>query len=396
VVDYVRHWKDRTGIPAKQIVAWLGVQAGKFYDWKNRYGKVNEHNGWIPRDHWLTPDEKQAILDFHDRHPLEGYRRLTFMMLDADVVAVSPASVYRVLKAAGVIGRRQTKRSSKGKGFDQPPHPHRDWHVDISYINIAGTFYYLCSVLDGYSRYLLHWEIREAMLEEDVEVVLQRTREKYPNAKPRIITDNGPQFIAKDFKQFIRISGMTHVRTSPYYPQSNGKLERFHRTIKADCIRPGTPLTVQDARRIVANFVTHYNEVRLHSALGYVPPATKLDGREQEVFDGRDAKLAAARQHRQQQRAETVCHAEHRRTSSACYTENAWPEDRALLGSNPIAESGPKTKIEAAHPSPQSSPSSSFLAQCEKPKSDTAQSSIHVELESTYSPKLRQRKSASR
>lgn len=367
MVDYVRHWKERTGIPAKQIVAWLGVQAGKFYDWKNRYGKVNEHNGWIPRDHWLTPDEKQAILDFHDRHPLEGYRRLTFMMLDADVVAVSPASVYRVLKAADVIGHRQVKRSSKGQGFDQPPHPHRDWHVDISYVNIAGTFYYLCSVLDGYSRSLLHWEIRESMLEEDVEVVLQRTREKYPDAKPRIITDNGPQFIAKDFKQFIRISGMTHIKTSPYYPQSNGKLERFHRTIKADCIRPGTPLTIQDARRLVANFVTHYNEVRLHSALGYVTPSTKLAGREQEVFSQRDAKLAAARQCRQQRRAETVRHAEHRRSSSACYTENACPEDRALLGSNPSAASGPKTKIEATHPSPQSSPLSSFLAQCEKP-----------------------------
>ena len=347
MVDYVRYWKDRTGIPAKQIIAWLGVQAGKFYDWKNRYGKVNEHNGWIPRDHWLTPEEKRAILGFHSQHPLEGYRRLTFMMLDADVVAVSPASVYRVLKADDVIGRRQAKRSSKGKGFDQPPHPHRDWHVDISYINIAGTFYYMCSVLDGYSRYLLHWEIRESMLEEDVEVVLQRAREKFPGVKPRIITDNGPQFVAKDFKQFIRISGMTHVRTSPYYPQSNGKLERYHRTIKADCIRPGTPLTLEDARRIVSQFVMHYTEVRLHSALGYVTPATKLEGREQELFAQRDAKLEAARQRRQQQRAETARRAQQERAEAACYNDNAWSEDRALLRSNPSAEPSPKPKSKA-------------------------------------------------
>jgi transposase InsO family protein len=264
------------------------------------------------------------------------------------VVAASPASVYRVLKAADVIGRRTAKRSSKGKGFDQPPHAHRDWHVDISYINIAGTFYYMCSVLDGYSRYLLHWEIRESMLEEDVEVVLQRAREKFPGVKPRVITDNGPQFIAKDFKQFIRISGMTHVRTSPYYPQSNGKLERYHRTIKADCIRPGTPLTLEDARRIVTRFVHHYNEVRLHSSLGYVTPATKLAGDEKELFALRDAKLEAARQRRQQLRAETVRHAQQQRAKSACYTEGAWSEDRALLGSNPSAESGPKTKSEAA------------------------------------------------
>lgn len=367
MVDYVRHWKDRTGIPAQQIVAWIGIQPGKFYDWKQRYGKVNEHNGWIPRDHWLTPLEKQAILAFQHQHPLEGYRRLTFMMLDADVVAASPASVYRVLKAADVIGRSKAKRTSKGKGFDQPPHPHRDWHVDISYINIAGTFYYLCGVLDGYSRYLLHWEIREKMLEEDVEVILQRTREKYPDAKPRIITDNGPQFIAKDFKQFVRISGMTHIKTSPYYPQSNGKIERFHRTIKADCIRPGTPLTVEDARRIVTNFVLHYNEVRLHSALSYVTPATKLAGREEEVFAQRDAKLDAARLRREQQPAETIRQAERARSSSACYTNNACPEDRALLGSNPSAESGPTTKIEAAHTSPPSS-HASLLAPCEKPQ----------------------------
>lgn len=275
------------------------------------------------------------------------------MMLDADVVAASPASVYRVLKEADLLGRSKTKPSSKGNGFQQPLYPHRDWHIDISYLNIAGTFYYLSSVLDGYSRYLLHWEIREQMLEADIEVILQRAREKYPETNPRIISDNGPQFIAKDFKQFIRISGMTHVRTSPYYPQSNGKLERFHRTIKADCIRPGTPLSLEDARRIVTNFVGHYNEIRLHSALGYVTPSIKLAGREQKVFDERDAKLAAARQRRKETREQKRQHANQPRT--ACYNENARAEDRAMLGSNPSAVAGTETKIEAAHTSPPSS-----------------------------------------
>jgi transposase InsO family protein len=81
------------------------------------------------------------------------------------------------------------------------------------------------------------------MTEAEIEVILQRGREKYPEAKPRIISDNGPQFIARDFKEFIRIAGMTHVRTSPGYPQSNGKLERWHKSLKSECIRPGTPLT---------------------------------------------------------------------------------------------------------------------------------------------------------
>ncbi len=107
----------------------------------------------------------------------------------------------------------------------------------------------------------------------------RRAREKHHEAKPRISSDNGPQFIAKDFKEFIRLTGMTHVRTSPYYPQSNGKLERYHKTIKSDAIRPGQPTSLDEARALVARFVEHYNTVRLHSAIGYIAPADFLAGR---------------------------------------------------------------------------------------------------------------------
>jgi len=176
----------------------------------------------------------------------------------------------------------------------------------VAYLNICGTFYYLCSLLDGFSRYVVHWEIRESMTEADVEIVLQRARERFPHARPRIISDNGPQFIARDFKEFIRLAGMTHVRTSPYYPQSNGKLERYHRTIKADAIRPKTPLNPDDARRVVANFVTHYNHVRLHSAIGYLTPADKLTGKAEAIRAARDAQLAAARAARKARRQERL------------------------------------------------------------------------------------------
>jgi putative transposase len=298
IVEYVRRWSERTEIRAKCLVDWLGIREGKFYDWRQRFGKVNEHNGWIPRDWWLTDDEKRAIVGFAQAHPLEGYRRLTFMMLDADVAAVSPPSVYRVLKHAGLMQRHNVKPSLKGQGFHQPVRPHQHWHVDVSYLNITGTFYYLCSLLDGCSRYIVHWEIREAMTEADVQTIIQRACEKFPDARPRIISDNGPQFIAKDFKEFIRICGMTHVKTSPYYPQSNGKIERWHRTLKGDCIRPKTPLSLADARRLVAEYVSHYNTVRLHSAIGYVTPQDKLQGRESVIFADRDRKLHEARERR--------------------------------------------------------------------------------------------------
>jgi putative transposase len=171
--------------------------------------------------------EKEAIINSHLKNPLEGYRRLTFMMLDADAVAVSPASVWRVLKQAGLPSRWKAKPSRKGTGFEQPLQPQQHWHIDVSYINVCGTFYYLCSVLDGCSRFLVHWDLREAMRETDIEVILERAKEKYPQAKPRIISDYGPQSIARDFKEFIRISGMTHVRISPYY----SPIERQNRTM---------------------------------------------------------------------------------------------------------------------------------------------------------------------
>jgi transposase InsO family protein len=136
------------------------------------------------------------------------------------------------------------------------------------------------------------------MEETDVEIILQRAREAYPVARPRIISDNGPQFLAKDFKEFIRICGMTHVKTSPYYPQSNGKIESWHQTLTGERIRVKVPLSLDDARRIVADYVAHYNNVRLHSAIGYLTPRYKLNGRDQDIFDERDRKLAEARQRR--------------------------------------------------------------------------------------------------
>ncbi len=297
-MDFVNEWSDKAELPRKQFIPWLGIHKSKFYNWHARYGKVNEHNGKVPRDFWLDASEKQAILDFEQEHPDEGYRRLTYMMMDNDIVAASPATVWRVLSAAGRLKKWNKKPSTKGTGFVQPLQPHEHWHIDVSYINICGTFYYLCSVLDGCSRYIVDWEIGEQMKETDIEIVLQRAREKYPDARPRIISDNGPQFIAKDFKEFIRISGMTHVRTSPYYPQSNGKIERWHKSLKQECIRPGTPLTLEDAKRLVTQYVIHYNYRRLHSAIGYITPWDKLQGRAQQIFDGRDKKLNQAREQR--------------------------------------------------------------------------------------------------
>jgi putative transposase len=141
------------------------------------------------------------------------------------------------------------------------------------------------------------------MEEADAEIVLQQGREAHPQARPGIISDRGSQFVARDFKEFIRLWQTSHVLTSPHYPQSNGKLERFHRTLKEQAIRPKTPLCLEDALRASHQFIDHYNTVRLHSGIGYVTPQDKLLGRDKAILQARDVKLQQAQEQRKQKRA---------------------------------------------------------------------------------------------
>jgi transposase InsO family protein len=220
VVRVVEKAVERSGWSLTCTVALVGIGRDRFYDWRARRGRPNRHNAPVPKDGWLMGWERAAIIGFYRDHPGEGYRRLAWMMVDADVVAASATSVWRVLKNARLFKRFNGAESKKGQGFKQPLKPHQHWHSDVSYLNIAGTFYYFFGLIDGASRFIVHWEIRESMREADLEIVIERAKAIYPDARPRIISDNGPQYVSRDFREFIRISGMTHVRTSPYYPQS--------------------------------------------------------------------------------------------------------------------------------------------------------------------------------
>ena len=205
MVDWVRYWSARSDFGCGQVLTWLGIPTSKYYDWRRRYGQPNDHNATLPRETWLQDWERHAILTYRHDHPDEGYRRLTYLMLDADVVAVSPSSVYRVLKSADQLGRPGAP-SSKGTGFVQATQPHEHWPIDVSYLNICGTFNYLCSILDGYSRYIVHWEIRDSMTEAEIETILQRGRGACPGVTPRIISDNGPQFVRRTICLWPKIS----------------------------------------------------------------------------------------------------------------------------------------------------------------------------------------------
>ncbi len=299
VVGFIDLYRPKTSLPVKWFIAELGINSSKYYSWIERQGKLNQHNGKIPRKHWCLDWERQAIITYAKDHPSEGYRRLTYMMIDEDVVAVSPATTYRVLKAAGPLNRwNKVKQSAKGQSFDQPTAPHQHWHTDIKYVNYHGTFLFFISVIDGYCRYMVHHELRLSMQIFDVQITLQRALEKYPGCKPRIISDNGSQFISKDFAEYLKQVGLQHVRTSIAYPQSNGKIERYHRTLHQECLQKQSFINLDDARNQIARFVDYYNTKRLHSSLYYLTPEDFLLNKVDDKLKLREKKIRAARDNR--------------------------------------------------------------------------------------------------
>lgn len=277
----------------------INISSSKYYSWNLREGLPNNHNGKIPKENWLLDWEKEAIILYAKNHSGEGYRRLTYMMIDDNLVAASPSAVYRILKRAGLLNKwNLTKKSSKGRGFDQPSGPHQHWHVDIKYVNYKGTFLFLISVIDGYSRYIVHHELRQNMQEFDVELTIQKALEKFPANNPRIISDNGSQFISKDFAVYLKFAGLQHIKTSIAYPQSNGKIERFHRTIQEEHLRKSSMVNLEDARKQVTEYIQFYNTKRLHSSLFYLTPKDYLIGTIKEKLEVRENKLQQARKNR--------------------------------------------------------------------------------------------------
>ena len=237
-------------------------------------------------------------MDFYLAHPLDGYRRCACMMMDADIVAASPSTVYDVLRRAGVMRACRGKSGCKGVGFRQPDGPHRHWHTDTTHVKVNGVAANLCSIIDGYSRYNVAHRLGEDGSAPDVELVFQMAFERFPQAGGRVISDNGKAFVSREFRELLGLHGFIYSSTSPYYPQSNGKQERFHGTLKHEIIVGRTMPDLAYAARLIDGAIDYYNNVRLHSAIGYVTPRDMLEGRAPAIQAGRERKLREARERR--------------------------------------------------------------------------------------------------
>lgn len=289
----------RTGWRVRRVLKRLGIPRSVYYEWRDR-ALQKRLDDLVPGGRCLSavlPEEKEAVITYALAHPKDGYRRLAWMMVDADVAYLSPASVYRILTDADLLYR--WKRSCRsGEKPEVPTRPHQRWHTDIMYLRVGDVWYFLVTVLDGFSRYVVHWELLTSMRAADVRLVIQHALEANGLKDVEIVSDNGSQFTSADFKALVRQFELQHIRIRTYHPESNGTLERFHRSTR-EALADDDLRNLARARELIGRWIEHYNENRLHASLQYLPPCEFYRGNPTERIAERRAKLERGRRHRE-------------------------------------------------------------------------------------------------
>jgi transposase InsO family protein len=256
------------------------------------------HGGGRPLDTPLD-EERRAVIDYALGRPESGYRRLAWQMVDEDVAYLSESAVYRILDAEDLLCRWARPRRGSGNRPPRPTAPHQRWHTDIMHLRINDTWYFLVSFIDAYSRYLLHWRLLPRMTAEEVTLVQLEALEKYPHARPEIVSDRGSQYTSAEYRKLIHRFELKHILCRVAHPQSNGILERYHRTTR-EALDQNPPRDYLQAVDIIEAWVKEYNENRLHAGLHYIEPAEYFRGDPQRRREQRRAKLERGRAHRRE------------------------------------------------------------------------------------------------
>jgi transposase InsO family protein len=305
VLALVARTRARTGWTVRRVLGRLGLARSTYRAWAARAegDALGDRPTAAPALDAILPEEPAAVLAYALAHPQDGYRRLAWQMVDADVAYLSASSVYRILCDADLLYR--WKRGGHSGAAPAPPtRVHERWHTDLMYLRVGDGWYFLVTVLDAYSRYVVHWELLATMAAADVRYVIQHALE-LTGAHPRVVTDNGPQFRAAEFKDLVRRFAVEHIRIRTYHPESNGLVERFHRSTR-EALGDTALRTLERARALVSAWVRHYNEARLHAGLGYLPPAEYYRGDPAARRRERQGKLERGRAERRRRNRERL------------------------------------------------------------------------------------------
>lgn len=288
-------------VPAKRTLADVGVSRGSFYRWYRRFlddgydglaAKPSSQKRFWNR---IPECERRKVVEIALEKPELSPRELAWHITDTQGYFISESSVYRILKAFDLVASPAYVVLSAKDRFDHPTRRvHELWQTDFTYLKVIGWgWYYLLTVLDDYSRYIIDWKLFTSMGAEDVKELLERAIEKTGasdvpvHCRPRLLSDNGSAFVSKELQEYLREHNMGHTRSKPYHPMTQGKIERYHRSMKhvvtlQNYYFPG------ELREEIGSFVSYYNHRRVHESLKNLTPADVYHGRGRDILTARE------------------------------------------------------------------------------------------------------------
>ena len=288
-------------LPVKQTLRELDIPSSTFYDWYGRYHE-NGLDGLADAEphtkrFWnrIPDEERERVKDIALELTEKSPRELAWHITDTFGYFISESSVYRILKSYDLITSPHYIVMAASDKFKNPTTRINEmWQTDFTYFKVIGWgWFFLSTVLDDYSRRILSWKLFTTMNAEDVQVSLDMaiaetgTDQVIVKHRPRLLSDNGPCYVSGELKKYLKTQEMDHTRGAPYHPQTQGKIERYHRSMK-NVIKLDHYYLPGDLELEIAKWVNHYNNERLHESLDNVTPADMYFGRKEKILTKRD------------------------------------------------------------------------------------------------------------
>jgi len=274
----------------RQALMALGIPKSSYYRW--RRGRPDSGNRKRPWNR-ITPEEVDKILGVAREAPELSSRQLSAWITDNEGFAVSESTVYRILRREGLVKRQETQLMAAKEYHTKTTRPHQMWATDASYFRVVGWgYYYLVTVMDDYSRFILAWKLQKDMSANSLIEVVQGAvdatgmTDVHVEDRTRLLSDNGAGYVSRAFRDYLCLVGIGHILAAPYHPQTNGKVERYQQSLKREVNQLPYELPSQ-LERAIADFVDYYNNRRYHKALGNVTPADVIYGRREKILKRR-------------------------------------------------------------------------------------------------------------
>jgi putative transposase len=291
---------ETSALPVRRTLDQIGIPKSTFYAWYDRYVsgglEALEDRRPRPKRVWnrIADDVREKVLELALDEPELSPREVAVTFTDRHKTFVSEASVYRLLKAEDLITSPAFIIMKAADAFANPTTAiNQLWQTDFTYLKVTGWgWFYLSTVLDDFSRYVVAWKLCTTMAASDVTETLEQALqasgldEAQADQRPRLLSDNGPSYIATDLSDWLQGQGMRHTRGKPYHPMTQGKIERWHLSLKSRILLENYYLP-GDLERAIAGFVDHYNHRRYHESLDNLAPADVYFGRAQRILDRR-------------------------------------------------------------------------------------------------------------